>query len=233
MHCSDGTCHGARATWDVDDYYYYPYYYYPYYYAYYACPSYGSSMVYGSYGTPVYSCSQTVIVSSKVSVPSSGSGSKGSTKAQAKSAPVVMYDIEPGVAVYSTSYDPEDVYSKKKDGRHYWVPGAKKGSKQVKGWIKGAIESNEPTANATVITYELGAELVYLTNEAPMPGIHTRRSGDLHAWIAGVSQPSEEERDALAAALTAHSGGGSAALEREVRKLQESREPPPKPEKQG
>ena len=228
-HCNGGSCYGVRGTANINSYYYYPYYYYPYYYAYYACPPNSSTVVVGYYGTPVYSCANVFVVSTTVTVSSFSSASPGTSRpveVQATSAPVVMYDLEAGVVVYSTSYEPVNVYSMKHDGRHYWVPGIHKQSEQADEWIALALKSGKPSANATVITYKIGDHLVYLTNEPPAKGIHSQTADKLHAWIAGTREPTDEERDAIATALTAHRSGGSASLEREVRKLQESREPP-------
>lgn len=240
-HCSGGTCYGARTTVDIDSYYYSPYYHYPYYYAYYACPHYSSSVIIGYYGTPVYSCSNVYVVSTTVvmSSRSSSSGDSSSTgsslpiEVQATSAPVVMYGLDEAGVVYSTSYEPSSVYSSKKAGRYYWVPGVAEKTKQADTWIERALESEKPSANATVITYTIGDQLVYLTNEPPAAGIHSQQADQLYAWIAGTSEPSLEEADALATALAAHHGGGSASLEREVRKLQESKEPPTLPTKES
>ena len=236
IHCNGNHCHGARVVADVNSYYYYPYYYYPYYYAYYACPAYGTTVVVGYYGTPVYSCSQVVVVSTTVVLSSAdsnylaGSGSGSEVSVQATSVPVVMYEVDPGTVVYATTYEPDDVYSTEDDGRYFWLPGAKKNTKDAKKSIEAAIEAEKPTANATVITYQMGDRLVYLTNEPPVEGTYSTHSEELFAWIAGVAEPSSKDRDAIAGALTAHGEGGSAALEREVRKLQESREPPPSAE---
>ncbi len=231
-HCNGGSCYGVRGTVDINSYYYYPYYYYPYYYAYYACPPNSSTFVVGYYGTPVYSCANVFVVSTTVTVSSFSSASPGTSRpieVQATSAPVVMYDLEAGVVVYSTSYEPVNVYSMKHDGRHYWVPGIHKQSEQADESIALALKSGKPSANATVITYKIGDHLVYLTNEPPAKGIHSQKADKLHAWIAGTREPTDEERDAIATALTAHRSGGSASLEREVRKLQESRAPPASP----
>jgi hypothetical protein len=160
---------------------------------------------------------------------SSNSGSGQSVEVQATSAPVVMYELEPSVVVYSTSYEPEGLYSVAHTDRYYWVPGVKKKSPLAAERIERAIEAKKPSANATVITYQVGDDLVYLTNEPPVDGIHAQSSDRIYAWIPGTSEPSQQQTDALATALTAHRDGGSASLEREVRKLQESRQPPTLP----
>jgi hypothetical protein len=240
MHCDSGRCTGGRVHADLDDYDGYPYYYYPYYYAYYACPPGHSTVVIGSYGTSVYSCSTTVIISTTVTYSSSNSFSettssgggysggqaKVQAQAQVKSSPVVMYEISPKLVVYATSYDPEGLYAEKSGEYYYWVPGAAKGTPEVKKWIKQAQQRDEPTANSTVITYTINDRLVYLTNERPMQNIHAEQADGLYAWLSGVAAPNEKQQDALTTALTTHREGGEKALDAKVRELQEGREPP-------
>jgi hypothetical protein len=78
-----------------------------------------------------------------------------------------------------------------------------------------------------VITYTIGDDLVYLTNEPPVLGIHAEQADLLFVWIPGVREPSATEKDAIATAISAHGGGGGSSLEAEVRKLQDTRSPPP------
>ena len=111
------------------------------------------------------------------------------------------------------------------------MPGVKKRSDEADAWITRASNSEKPSANATVITYMIDGHLVYLTNEPPAKGIYYRETDQLYAWITGTVEPSSSEQDALVTALIAHRSGGSASLEREVRKLQESKEPPTLPSK--
>ncbi|MBW2389063.1 MAG: hypothetical protein JRG89_11585 [Deltaproteobacteria bacterium] len=224
-HCDGGKCYGGRVTADIDSYYYYPYYYYPYYYAYYACPAGTSTVITGYYGTPVYSCSHTVIIHTTFMTQSSSQSS--GVEVAVTSSPVVMYELSKDVVVYSTSYEPQGVYSVKKDGRYFWPPGLAEDSPEAGEWIEQAAEIEQPSANASVIIYTIGDRSVYLTNESPVTGIHFERSGALFVWIPGVRDPSAEERDAIATAITAHGEGGSSALEAEVRKLQDERSPPP------
>lgn len=110
------------------------------------------------------------------------------------------------------------------------MPGVNKTSKEVEAWIQSAIAADKPSANGTVITYQMGQRLVYLSNEAPVEGVYSRKSGEFFGWIAGVTDAEPAQRDAIAGAIAAHAGGGSAALEREVRKLQNSRDAPPSAE---
>ena len=46
-------------------------------------------------------------------------------------------------------------------------------------------------------------------------------------WIPGVQEPTDEERNLIQTAITAHRSGGKDALDREVRKLEANRERPP------
>ena len=232
-HCNSGTCTGGRVTADIDHYYHQPYYYYPYYYGWYSCP-YGSVQTWhGAYGTPIYGCSNVTVVHTTIALgPSSSDASKsgggtGSREAQVTSAPVLMYEIDPQVVVYATSYEPVGVYSVEQGTRFYWAPGPSQKAADAKKWIEQAGAMPAPTANATVITYTIGKQLVYLTNEAPAPGFFSEPSDQLFAWIPGVRKPSDEERDAIRSAITAQDAGGRAALDREARKLEKNREPPP------
>jgi hypothetical protein len=182
-------------------------------------------MIYtGYWGTPVYACHQTMIVTTTFLT----SSSRGDLPIEvaATSSPVVMYEIATDLVVYATSYEPRGVYSKKINDRYFWPPGLAKSSPEAKGWVSRAAEMSKPSSNATVITYTIGEKLVYLTNERPVFGIHAERSDALFVWIPGVREPSSEEKDAIATAVSAHSEGGGKALDLEVRKLEEDRSPP-------
>ena len=227
VHCKNGKCYGGRVYVDVKHYHnhYNPYWYYPYHYAYYACPPAGTVYYSGYYGTPVYSCSHTVIVYTSFTVKASNSDAQ--LEVQATSSPVVMYELSDGLVVYSTSYEPNGVYAEQLSGRYFWPPGLADRSSEAKEWIARAAGTEIPTANATVITYTIGDHFVYLTNEPPVPGIYAEQADLLFVWIPGVREPSEDERNAIATAISAHNGGGASALEAEVRKLQVERSPPP------
>ena len=107
------------------------------------------------------------------------------------------------------------------------APGPAEASGEAKAWIVAAGAMPSPTANATVITYTIGPRIVYFTNERPVTGFFAEPSDQLFAWIPGVREPSDEERDAIRTAVTAQRAGGQAALDREARKLEKGREPPP------
>jgi hypothetical protein len=231
--CYDGQCYGGTVTTNVQQYYAAPYYYYyPQYYAYYACPPGGMSVMVGSYGTSVYSCPVTPVISMTVPLTAmmmagmSKSKAAKATSAQVTSSPVVMYEVSSEAVVYSTSYNPKGMYWENVKGRSYWVPGAAKASREVKKAIQRAGAMTTPTANATVITYTIGEDLVYLTNEAPLTGIYSQRADVLHAWIPGVTNPTEAERNAIATAVTAHEQGGAKALASKVEELQKSKPAP-------
>ncbi len=232
-HCSGGTCYGGTVKTDINHYYIEPYYYYPYYYGWYSCP-YGSVQTWHSaYGTPIYGCSNVTVIHTTIalgpsSTTSSTSGSGSALpEAQVTSAPVLMYEVAPDVVVYATTYRPEGVYAEKQGTRFFWAPGPKKSSSDAKGWIEKAGSMPAPSANATVITYTIGKRIVYLTNERPAPGFFAESASHLFAWIPGVREPDEEELDTIRTAITAQRAGGQAALDREARKLETSREPPP------
>jgi hypothetical protein len=93
--------------------------------------------------------------------------------------------------------------------------------------VAQAASMDAPTANSTVITYQIDGRVVYLTNERPLPGYHSEPADNLFAWIPGVKEPGDAERDLLDRVVTAHLEGGKDALEREARKLEAGREPPP------
>ena len=221
-HCNGQRCYGGTVHVDVDRYYAYPYYYYPYYYYYYSCP-YGTTTVWRSrYGTSVYGCSNVTVISTTVVL---GASSSASTT-QITSTPVLAYEVSPETVVYASDTEPDGVYSEHHDGRYYWSPGDERGSEEVRA-IDEAVAEETPTANSTVITYTLGEQIVYLTNERPAPGIYSEASDELFAWIPGVSEPTQQEHEAIATALRAHEDEGAAALDREARKLQEGHPAPP------
>ena len=138
-----------------------------------------------------------------------------------------MYEISPEVVVYGTTDVPQGVYSVEQHERHYWVPGPADESAEAKQWIATAGAMAAPTANATVITYEVAGRFVYLTNERPAPGFYAEPADQLFAWVAGVVEPTDEERDLIQTVITAHQSGGKDALGRKVRKLEANREDPP------
>jgi hypothetical protein len=234
--CNGSRCTGGRVRVDVDDYYRNRYYYYPYYYGWYSCP-YGTRSWNNRYGTPVYGCSNVVVVHTTISLgmadtsSSSFTGTSAATswptEAEVSSAPVLMYEVGPQVIGYSTTYEPEGVYSEEIGGRHVWVPGPAAESPDAKRDVTAVGEMNEPTANATVITYEVDGRIVYLTNEHPVPGYYTEQADQLFAWIPGVKEPTAEDRKLVETVISAHQSGGNIALDREVRKLEVNREPPP------
>lgn len=217
----------------VNRYWVYPYYYYPYYYAYYACPPVGTTVIIGTAGMAVYHCPVTPVVYTTVVITPS-TGYRESEKpmeaqpasVQVTSSPVVMYQVTSDVAVYSTSYEPKQLYWEKQGDRHYWVPGAARATPEVQDAIRRAMQLTKPTANATVITYRIGDSLVYLTNEPPVFGTYAKQADVLYAWIPGVGNPTAAHRDAIDTALTAHVSNGSEALNAEVKKLSEGREEP-------
>ena len=138
-----------------------------------------------------------------------------------------MYEQTPKVVVYATTYRPEEVHSAKHGDYYYWVPGVTTESSQSKLWTATAIAMNQPTANSTVITYTMADQTVYLTNEPPVPGIYAAPADQLFVWIPGVGDPTEEQQQTIAAVIEAHESGGKDALDREVRKLEKDRDPPP------
>lgn len=238
--CTNGTCyHGSVTTGpvSVQTYYASPYYYYPQYYAYYACPPGSTTVVTGSAGTRVYSCGVTPVISTTIPLTAimlaSASHAKGqqasaqAATAHVTSSPVVMYRVASDTVVYATSYQPQGMYWQQMHGRAYWVPGAVQGSNDVKTAIEHAGEMKTPTANATVITYAIDGEQVYLTNESPLAGIYSERADVLYAWLPGVTSPTQAQRDAIATAVTAHEQGGAQALANQVKQSEAGRPAPP------
>jgi hypothetical protein len=235
VHCNGSKCYGGRVTVKAKDYNRYPYYYYPYYYGWYSCP-YGSVRTWNSrYGTPIYGCANVVVIHTTVSLGVSDTNDTGSgggayawpREAQVSSAPVLMYEVSDEVVVYATTYIPLDVYAVRHGERYFWAPGPSKESGEAKQWLVTAGAMPEPTANATVITYAVGGQVVYLTNERPVPDFHADPVDELFAWIPGVKKPNDEERKLVATVIKAHQSGGKDALGREVRKLETNRQPPP------
>lgn len=235
--CTGGDCTRTSATTSVptvQQYYAAPYYYYyPQYYAYYACPP-GSMTVFTGAGGAVYSCGVTPVISTTIpltaamlaaSKATKGRGEQPST-AQVTSSPVLMYRVASDTVVYATSYQPHGLYWEDVKDRYFWVPGAATASPEVTTAIAHARSMTTPTANATVITYTIGDQRVYLTNEAPLAGTYTERADVLYAWIPGVTKPSEAQRDAIATAVTAHEQAGAKALAGEVRKLEQGKPAP-------
>lgn len=252
--CGNSRCYGGRVRARHRYYYRHPYYYYPYYYGWYSCPIGSTTTWYNRYGTPVYGCSNVVVVHTTIVLGStdtgylaaadskafaSEAGPKDSTstdarpqsapprEAEVSSAPVLMYEETPEVVVYATPYRPTDVHSTKHGDYYFWVPGVTTESSQTKLWTATAVAMKQPTANSTVITYSIEGQTVYLTNEPPAPRIFSGSTDQLFVWIPGVEDPSEEEQQRIAAVIDAHSSGGKDALDREVRKLERGREPPP------
>jgi hypothetical protein len=238
--CVDGSCTTTSVTTTsaptVQQYYAAPYYYYyPQYYAYYACPPGSVHVVTGGAGTAVYSCGVTPVISTTIpltaammAVAAKGKQAHGETPATAQvtSSPVVMYRVASDTVVYATSYEPQGLYWEDVKDRYLWVPGAATASSAVKTAIEHASTMSVPTANATVITYTISGERVYLTNEAPIAGTFSERADVLYAWIPGVRSPTQAQKDAIATAVTAHQQGGAQALASEVQKLQQGKPAP-------
>jgi hypothetical protein len=140
----------------------------------------------------------------------------------------MVYEAAEGVSVYSTSWEPDDVYSEPHEGQFYWVGGESEATPELEGWIATAVEARDkPDANASVISYEVSDRTVYLTSEPAAPGTYAKQEDGLYAWIPGVSEPSDEDEAAIATALRTQAGAGGEALEKEVRGLEEGREEPP------
>jgi hypothetical protein len=239
-HCKGGHCSGGGVTVKAKDYYRYPYYYHPYYYGWYSCPV-GMTTWRSRYGTPIYSCSNVIVISTTISLgvsdTSTSGGGGGSafwpTEATVTSAPVLMYEINDDVVVYATTYAPKGVHSEKQGERYFWAPGPAEGDDPlVTDWIVLAGTMPQPTANATVITYTIGDRIVYMTNERPAPGFFTEEADRLYVWLPGVRKPTAEDLEVISRAVTAQQSGGKDALDREARKLEEGREPPPDPPEQ-
>jgi len=237
--CTNGTCYSGSVTTGpvtVQQYYAAPYYYYPQYYAYYACPPGSTTVVTGGAGTAVYSCGVTPMISATVPITMMAMAAAGhaksqqastvTTTAQVTSSPVVMYRVASDTVVYATSYQPQNLYWQEIHGRAYWVPGAATGTPDVKSSIAHASEMKTPTANATVITYDIDGARVYLTNEAPVAGVYSQRADVLYAWLPGVSDPTQAQRDTIATAVTAHRQGGEQALTKQVQQLEKARPAP-------
>jgi hypothetical protein len=141
-----------------------------------------------------------------------------------------MYEVSPEVVSYATSYEPAGVLSQQRGESYYWVPGPAEASPEAAQSIETASAMIEPTANATVITYEIDERIVYLTNERPIPGFYAQTADHLFVWIPGVRDPTDADRELIQTVISAQQSGGKDALDREVRKLEAGREPPPEPQ---
>jgi hypothetical protein len=239
-HCNGSRCYGGRSRARRRYYNRHSYYYYPYYYGWYSCPPRGMSTWHNRYGTPVYGCANVIVISTTISMGGGPSetdyktynsltptSSLTASEASVSSAPVLMYEAADDVPVYRTTYKPSGVNFSEKDGMYYWAPGPSGESEDAEKWNAAAAGMKEPTANSTVITYTVGDRIVYLTNEEPLPGYFSQSADKLFVWIPGVKDPTDEERALIVRVIRAHEAGGKIALDREVRKLEKGREPPP------
>jgi len=138
-----------------------------------------------------------------------------------------MYEVGTVTVVYSTSYEPDAVYSEKVEDRYLWSPGPAKRSDSAMKWIDAASRMEQPTANATVITYTIGDRVVYLTNEEPGSEFYSVKANELYVWVPGVREPTNEDRALVSRVIEAQREGGEQALDREVRKLEKGRDAPP------
>jgi hypothetical protein len=236
-------------------YYYYPYYYGWYSCAYgsasvwhsrYGAPVYGCSNVTVihttiSLGDTTSSSGASAFTDSSAGSSNGGKGysmSAGTAsvagvrewapEAKVSSAPVLMYEISPEIVAYATTYPPPGIDAKKQGDSWYWVPGpADSSAGDTRQSVDAAAGMDQPTANSAVITYATEGRIVYLTNERPIPGYYSEPADNLFAWVPGVREPNDADRELIGRVVEAHVQGGKNALDREARKLQAGHEPPP------
>jgi len=217
VYCDHGDCTRATVATDQVPYgarvpYFVPYSSYP-------CPG-GVDMVPSASGDIVYSCGVTPVLSTTVPISAAMVANSASaaamSNAQITSASVVMYQISPDAVVYVTSYQPQGVYSSATNGRFYWVPGPAAASDEVSNDINAAVSMEQPSANATVITYAIAGNLVYLTGQPPLRGFYAQPADSLFAWMPGVTQPTQAQRDAIGTAVVVHHQEGAKALADQV-----------------
>jgi hypothetical protein len=217
--CNGGDCNRVTTTTEAAPYgaavpYFVPYSSYP-------CPS-GVDMVPSASGDIVYSCAVTPVVTTTIPLTAAVATANGAAappaSAQVTSSAVVMYQVSPDTVVYATSYAPQGLYAQEVNGRYYWVPGVAAASAEVTDAINAAENMEQPTANATVITYAIGSDLIYLTGQPPARGIYAQSGSSLYAWVPGVTQPTEIQRDAVGTSLTVHGQQGARALADAVRR---------------
>lgn len=179
----------------------------------YPCPG-GWDMVPSVSGDIVYNCGQTPIVTTTLplttDVAAAGVSPAGSASLTTSS--VVLYQVTPDAAVYATSYAPQGVYCKDVAGRCYWIPGVAAASPDVASLLDDAAGMAQPTANATVITYNVGGNLVYFTGQSPFGNVYRMPVDGLQAWMPGVLQPTDAQRAAIATSATLHRQQGARAL---------------------
>ena len=101
--------------------------------------------------------------------------------------------------VFATTEAPPGVYAEKVKQRVYWVPGVATPDEAVRAALARAAAST-PERGTTIVVARAAQAAVVLTDVAPAPGIHSEPAGALHAWIAGVREPTPGQREALAAA---------------------------------
>lgn len=181
----------------------------------YPCPG-GAEMMPSVSGDIVYRCAVTPVVTATVPLTGSIDGAAAPATAQVTSSPVIAYDMSSGVVVYSTSYAPTGVFSSQANGRYYWIPGAATGTPEVEDNIEAATEMAQPSANATVVTYTVNGERTYLTSQPPIAGIYNQPADRLYAWMPGVKDPTQAERDIVGSVVAAHRDNGARALHDEV-----------------
>jgi hypothetical protein len=104
-----------------------------------------------------------------------------------------------GTPVFATTPAPPGVYSEKVKQRVYWVPGVAAPGPDVREALARAAAA-APARGTTIVVAEVAGSAVVLTDVAPAGGVHAVPAGALHAWIAGVSEPTPAQREALAAA---------------------------------
>ncbi|HEY8495011.1 MAG TPA: hypothetical protein VIN04_14060 [Myxococcota bacterium] len=101
--------------------------------------------------------------------------------------------------VFATTEAPPGVYAEKVKQRVYWVPGVATPTEAVRAALARAAAST-PERGTTIVVARTAQAAVVLTDVAPASGIHSEPAGALHAWIAGVQEPTPAQREALAAA---------------------------------
>jgi len=112
----------------------------------------------------------------------------------------LVYEAAPSeTPVFATTEAPPGVYAEKVKQRVYWVPGVAEASPALREALTRAA-AGSPARGTTIVVAEVGGSAVVLTDVAPAAGVHAEPAGALQAWIAGVSEPTPAQREALAAA---------------------------------
>jgi hypothetical protein len=105
--------------------------------------------------------------------------------------------------VFVTPSVPEGHYGERFDGEAYWLPGVDESTSLVRKVIRSARHKRDAGERVALRSLVVENRRVFVTDDAPFPGVFWLRVGDAHAWIAGVEKPLRADVAALEAAAAA------------------------------